>query len=551
MGSGQLGVNQTIITNNNLFSVGGGGGLDIDVSGGNGGVGVGNGVGTNTASGLLNNGVIQATGASTLSFESGLYENAVGGVIQALAGSTINLNNDSRILNGALTSDATSIINAHNASQYLTNVTLTAGSVIDVNNDDLRLNTVFTNNGTLRISNASRLIDETGALTINGAGTIILDNSGNYAQLFGGTITFGAGQTVQGAGQLGVNQTIFVINNVFSANAGTTLSIDVAGGSGGVGAGNGVGANLNSGLLNNSTIQATGGSILSFESGLYENAANGVIQALSGSTVNLNNDARILNGFLTSVGSGVINAHGVSQYLTNVTLTAGSLLDVNNDDLRLNTSFVNNGTLRIANGSRLIDETGALTITGTGTIVLDNSANYAQIFGGQITFGSGQTIVGSGQLGVNQTIITNNNLFSVGGGGGLDIDVSGGKRRGRRRQRRRNQHRLGPAQQRRHPGHRRQHPLLRERPLRERRRWRHPGSRRLHDQPQQRLPHPERRTDIRRHQHHQRPQRQPVPHQRHVDRRQRHRRQQRRPSPQHRLHQQRHAADLQRQPTDR
>ena len=428
VGSGQLGVNQTIITNNNLFSVGGGGGLDIDVSGGNGGVGVGNGVGTNTASGLLNNGVIQATGASTLSFESGLYENAVGGVIQALAGSTINLNNDSRILNGALTSDATSIINAHNASQYLTNVTLTAGSVIDVNNDDLRLNTVFTNNGTLRISNASRLIDETGALTINGAGTIILDNSGNYAQLYGGAITLGVGEAVRGSGQLGTNQTVITNNGLISGDIlNHNLSIDVSGGNSGVGQGNGVGTNTSSGLLNTGTIQAANGSAISFESGLYENAANGVIQALSGSTVNLNNDSRILGGSLTSVGSGVINAHNVSQYLTNVTLTAGSVIDVNNDDLRLNTSFVNNGTLRIANGSRLIDETGALTITGTGTIVLDNTGNYAQIFGGTITFGVGETVQGAGQLGIDQTLIVNNGLISGNNPQGtLDVDPAGG-----------------------------------------------------------------------------------------------------------------------------
>ena len=423
-GAGQLGINQTTFTINNVFSANAGSVLSIDVSGGNGGVG-GGGVGTGGNAGLLNNSTIQATGGSTLNFEGGLYENSGAGIIQALNGSTVNLNGDSRILSGTLTSAGTGVINAHNTTQYLTNVALSSGSNLDVQQDNLYLNTTFTNNGTTKLSNNGSIINETGTLAINGTGTIILDNSGGVARIYGGNITFGAGQTVQGSGQLGINQTTFTINNVFSANTGTTLSIDVSGGNGGVGGG-GVGTGGNAGLLNNSTIQATGGSTLNIEGGLYENSVAGVIQALTGSTVNLNGDSRILNGTLTSAGTGIINAHNTSQYLTNVTLSSGSNLDVQQDNLYLNTSFVNNGAVKLSNNGSIINETGSLTITGNGTFLLDNTGGVARIYGGKITFGSGQSVVGSGQLGINQTVVTNNNLFSANSGSNLSIDVSGG-----------------------------------------------------------------------------------------------------------------------------
>ncbi|MBK6721016.1 MAG: hypothetical protein IPG62_14340 [Sphingomonadales bacterium] len=140
---------------------------------------------------------------------------------------------------------------------------------------------------------------------------------------------------------------------------------------------------------------------LSFESGLYENSATGVIQALAGSTVSLNNDSRILNGTLTSVGSGVINAVNANQYLTNVTLSAGSNLRVQNDALYANTTLTNNGTITLGGSAGTADlrsESPNLTISGTGTIVLDNSLGAARIFGGNITFGSNQSLRGGVSL---------------------------------------------------------------------------------------------------------------------------------------------------------
>ena len=430
-GSGQLGINQTIFSNSGLISANvATRSIDIDVSGGNGGVGAGNGFGTNGNAGLYNVATIQAASGGIVNFGGGLYENSANGIIQALAGSTINLGSDARILNGTLASVGTGVINAQGASQYLSSVTLASGSNLAVGGgDNLYLNTLFTNNGTVTVSTNSSLINEVGTLTFAGNGTIVLDNSAGVARIYGGAIVFGANQTIRGSGQLGINQTVITNNNLFSTDTvGGNIDIDVSGGNGGVGAGNGVGTNLASGLLNNATIRASNGSTLNFGGGLYENSANGIIQALAGSTINIGSDARILNGTLASVGTGVINAQGASQYLSSVTLASGSNLAVGGgDNLYLNTLFTNNGTVTVSTNSSLINEVGTLTFAGNGTIVLDNSAGVARIYGGAIVFGANQTIRGSGQLGINQTVITNNNLFSTDTvGGNIDIDVSGG-----------------------------------------------------------------------------------------------------------------------------
>ncbi len=424
-GSGQFGLNQTLMTNAGLVSANvSGRTLSIDAAGGNGGVGPGNGVGSSNASGFYNTGVLQATGGGNLSLEGGLYENGPGGVIQALAGSTVTLGNDARILNGTLSSTGTGVINAHGVSQYLQGVTLAAGGHLDVDNNNLYLTASLANNGLITVGHNSNIIS-TGSTTISGSGVIALDDSGGYARIYGGAITFGSNQSVTGSGQLGLNQTLITNNNLFSVGNGGNLSIDASGGNGGVGVNNGVGANLSSGLFNNGIIEAINGSTISLEGGRYENAVGGNFRALGGSTLSLNNDARVVGGTLTTDATSVISLHNVSQYLENVTLSSGSRVNIDNNNLYLTTKLTNNGSITVQHSSNIINS-GSLTIDGTGTIILDDSTGVARIYGGLINFGAGQTVQGSGQLGLNQTLLLINNVFSANAGTALSIDASGG-----------------------------------------------------------------------------------------------------------------------------
>ncbi|MGI4880222.1 MAG: choice-of-anchor D domain-containing protein [Janthinobacterium lividum] len=429
-GSGDLGVNQAVLTNNGLISADvATRGIDVDAAGGNGGVGAGTGVGTGTVAGMYNSGTMQATGGGTLSIEGGLYENSVSGVIQALAGSIVSLNGDARIVGGTLKSVGTGAINASNTTQYLNSVALASGSKLNVNNDFLYLNTALTNNGTITVSNNSQLHSEAATLAIGGTGTIILDNAAGYAHIGdgGGTWTLGAGQTVRGSGQIGVNQAAFTNNGVIAADvSGGTMEIDAAGGNGGITGG--LGADGTAAFLNNHMIRATGGGTLVFAGGQYDNRP-GTIAATTGSVIVLGADARIVGGTISADATSVINAHDTAQYLNSVTLTSGSKLDINNDFVYLNTGLTNNGTVTLANNSQLHSEGATLAIDGTGTIVLDNATGYAHIGagGGTWTLGVGQTVRGSGQIGVNQAAFTNNGVIAADvSGGTIEIDAAGG-----------------------------------------------------------------------------------------------------------------------------
>jgi hypothetical protein len=434
-GSGQIGLNNTIIVNNNLISSDvAGGNIDIDPVGGNAGTGVaGTGVGVDTISALANNGVMQADGG-TMSFEGGRYDNT-NGVIRAINGGTVNLNDDSRIIGGSLTSDAASTISASGTTQYLQSVTLTAGTRLNLNNDYLYVNGSLVDDGVITIANASRLNNETTtSVSYSGTGAILLNNAVNYAQIYGngGALTFGAGLTVHGAGQIGLNASYIVNDGLISADggAGTSIDLDPTGGNAGNG-GAGVGTGGNAGLYNTSIIQVTGGATLNLAGGLYENGPGGIIKAIGGSTIALNDDSRIVNGTLSADATSSISASGTVQYLQGVTLGAGTRLNINNDYLYVNTSLVDNGVITIANGSRLNNETTASVLySGSGAILLNNTVNYAQIYGngGALTFASGLTVHGAGQIGLNASYIVNNALISADGGAGTSIviDPTGG-----------------------------------------------------------------------------------------------------------------------------
>jgi PEP-CTERM motif len=434
-GSGQIGFDQTTIINNGLISASAGTGISLDGYGGSSGVGAPYGAGADGISTFVNNGTMEATGIGrALTFEAGRFDN-INGMVRALNGATVVLNSDARIIGGTLTTDATSSVTANGFNEYLQGVTLGGGSSLILDNDFVYVNGSLTNNGTITIRNVARLASETGAgtaLDYNGTGTIILDSSANYAQLGGGysITTLGAGQTVRGSGQVGFDQTTIINNGLISADSGTGISVDGYGGNNGVGAPYGAGADGASTFVNNATMQATNGTSLTFLSGRFDNI-NGLVRALNGSTVVLDGDARIIGGTLTSDATSSIMANGPNEYLQGVTLSNGSKLALANDFVYVNGSLANNGTITIANASRLLSETGAgttLNYTGTGTIVLDNSANYAQLGGNYATtvIGAGQTVRGSGQVGFDQTTIINNGLISADAGTGISLDGYGG-----------------------------------------------------------------------------------------------------------------------------
>ena len=440
VGSGNIGANQGVLTNNGTINANGSGTgqLTLDAQGGSNGIGAGNGVGTNNNTPFLNTGLIEATGGATLTFAQGLYENSGSGSIQALGGSTIHLNDDVRIINGPLTASAGSKFEVTAGNQYLQDVTLTNGTAFNVTNDTLRIDGTLTNNGTVTLGAGGALLGETATNAIGGNGTIVLASTGvGLATLYnanGTAMTIGSGQTVVGSGNVGINQGVFTNNGTINSNGSGTglLTLDAQGGSNGIGTGSGVGTNTNTAFLNTGLIEATAGAALTLAQGLYENSGSGSIQALGGSTIHLNDDVRILNGPLTASAGSKFETTSGNQYLQNVTLTNGTAFNVSSATLRIDNVLTNNGTVTLGASGTLLGETATSAIGGNGTIMLASTAGGGATFynvnGTAMTIGSGQTVVGSGNIGANQGVLTNNGTINADGSGTglLTLDAQGG-----------------------------------------------------------------------------------------------------------------------------
>lgn len=106
-------------------------------------------------------------------------------------------------------------------------------------------------------------------------------------------------------------------------------------------------------------------------------------------------------------------------------------LTVSNGAFAGSGALVNNGAVGLndaGNGSSLVFN-GAGTISGTGAIVLSgaNSRIFASHAGDRITIGSGQTILGAGNLGGGTTTITNaGSVAATVNGGTLTLQPGGG-----------------------------------------------------------------------------------------------------------------------------
>ena len=277
---------------------------------------------------------------------------------------------------------------------------LGAGNQLILENSFLTVfKTAVTNNGTMSFVAGSEFRSGSGSINIGGTGKITLINT----DLGGGTAatwTFGSGQTLNGAGLVGLDNAVMINNGLISSDLGGTIGIDPRGQSGGVALGTGVGSFGIAGLLNNGTIQGTNGSSLSLRNGLYENSATGIIRATDDSRVMLNNEVRIIGGVLTSDATSTIEAVGPPSsnfYLTDLTLTTGSRLNINGGNLNLDTAFTNNGTIRAVGDSSLV--TG---VHGTaGTIRTDAGATLS--IGAASTMG---TLINDGTLALGANAVT-------------------------------------------------------------------------------------------------------------------------------------------------
>jgi hypothetical protein len=267
---------------------------------------------------------------------------------------------------------------------------LTNNATFDlIGGSNVALSGNLVNNGTVVInsnqSGASTLSFSSGAVT--GTGTIALNNVSTNAVL-AGSLSQSATNTISGVGEV----TATITNN------GT------------------VDANYNNYTLyllgnvaNNNLLEATAGGTLNIQGVTVTQNASGDINAVN-NTVDLLSDT-ITSGTLTSSGAdGVI--YDDSGTVTLSSVANNSTFDqVGGTSLSITGNLLDNGVITVNSnrgGAATMSFSGG-TLSGTGTVVLNNSTTNA-VLAGSLTQSAGHSIVG---LGTISATLTNNGLVNA------------------------------------------------------------------------------------------------------------------------------------------
>ncbi len=301
-------------------------------------------------------------------------------------------------------------------------VTLAAGSTLTVGgNSNVALSGSFVNAGTVALAvtggNVGLVINN--SVTLTGGGTITLGASPSYPSIGSGIRSDVQGtlstldnvdNTISGAGTISGDSTpsfgtLAVINRaagvINATSASQPLTIQ------------------NMTLTNYGLVEATGAGGLVFGSYsvamILDQTVGGTLKAVgSGSHVDLTQGATVKGGTITTSGGGFVNAANAifdGTAAGGLTLTAGSDIRLlNGTSLTLTGTIANAGTISL-NGTdsntRLL-VTGATSLTGGGSIVLNGGPNHLSSFvTGSSLDNVDNTISGSGEIALDNLLLTN------------------------------------------------------------------------------------------------------------------------------------------------
>ncbi len=404
-GAGQIGVNLMALTNLGTIDANVSNSLTIDPS----------------DSGVINKGTLKASSGGTLILKGGTFTNFEGTtnyLIEADDGSEVQLNG-ATVVGGVLSTSGTGFFR-NTVTSTLDSLTLN-GTLEQNNATTLNLKGTITNNGNIKLNslgNQTNLVMDEATVTINGAGAITLSNNTNnriYGTLVANRLVLESGQTISGAGQIGVNSMALTNLGTINANVSNSLTIDPS----------------DSGVINKGTLKASSGGTLILKGGTFTNfegTTNYLIEADNGSEVQLNG-ANVVGGVLSTVGTGFFRNTGTST-LDSLTLN-GTLEQNNATTLNLKGTITNNGNIKmnsLGNQTNLVMDEATVTINGAGAITLSNNTNnriYGTLVANRLVLESGQTISGAGQLGVNSMTLTNNGTIEATQATPLTINLTG------------------------------------------------------------------------------------------------------------------------------
>ena len=359
----------------------------------------------NTGSATTTNlGLLEATAGGGLVLDSAVLN--TGGTIEASgAGSTVTLANN--VIGGTLKSLTGGVLVSAGGSGQLDGqsshaVTL-AGSLVIADNTSFYIAGTINDTGAINVAStadSTNLIINSPTVELKGGGQVTLsDNVNNriYGSNSGFTL-YNLGDTIAGAGQIGLGQTKIINAGTIDANQAASLTVNPSY------------VMTNTGLLE---ATAAGGLTLL---GLIDNQGGTILAGGGGDAVTLDG-AIIEGGTLNTAGGGeVVGVANGQLYGLNfgqiVNLGAFSVAD--NNSFYLQGTIDNVGSMVIASGTNddttnLIANSQIVTLTGGGTIAMTDETNnrlYAAS-GNERLVNVNNTISGAGQLGAGQMVLIN------------------------------------------------------------------------------------------------------------------------------------------------
>jgi hypothetical protein len=347
------------------------------------------------SSAMKNNSLFEATNGAVMSIGGISITQGTAGLITAATGSAVNIGGGASITGGTLSTTGGVIQFVNDGSTNTLNNVTNNGTLNILDDDTVNVTGNLTNNGVIAVnSNQAAAVSllSFGGGTLGGTGTLVMNYVAGEAQL-NGTLTQAAGHTIQGFGEINAALTNYGIVN---ANAtGQILYL------------------LNSGITNNSLIEATSGATLQISGIAITQGAAGHISSTTGSPVQVGAGSSIIGGTLVSSGSGQIffPNDGSTNTLNGVTSNATlNILDA--DTVNVVGNLTDNATINVnsnvAAAASVLNFNGG-SLLGSGTVTLDYVAGESQL-DGTLTQASTHTIAGLGEI---NAVLTNSGIVNA------------------------------------------------------------------------------------------------------------------------------------------
>jgi YVTN family beta-propeller protein len=360
------------------------------------------------AGGVVNQGLFEALAGGTLqtdvtvnNYHANITASGSGSQVQFLNGTrieggTLNLINGAAFLG---TEQSTVTLDGSTQGPLTNNALYTL-----TNNSDTQVLGTINNTNSILINAAANgtVLSAIGPVILTGGGTVTLtDGNASIRQDSANSSLTNVNNTIEGAGQVGNNGLTFINQpgGVLNANVNTAGNVMLLNAAGAVNQGN---------------FEATVGGTLQID--VTVNDAGGLINAATGSQVQLLNGARIEGGTMasgTGTGTffGTVNSSVVLDGSTQGPLNNEAFYTLdNNSDTEFLGTINNTNTFLInagANGTAM-SMLGAVTLTGGGTITLtDGNAWIRQDTAASSLTNVNNTILGSGQVGNNGLTVIN------------------------------------------------------------------------------------------------------------------------------------------------